>query len=87
MVEASTKHTRDSSGSALSTTAPQMLEAIEGLPPEDHEVFCLVRNQELSQIEVAAVLGVSAKTWGRGLNRSLVLLADRLPNLSSAPWI
>jgi RNA polymerase sigma-70 factor (ECF subfamily) len=68
----------DSSGSGLSTNARRMLEAIESLPADEYEVFCLVRIQELSQTEVANLLGVSVKTVGRRLNRGLLLLAERL---------
>jgi RNA polymerase sigma-70 factor (ECF subfamily) len=75
---------RDSSGSGLSVNARRMLEAIEGLPADEREVFSLVRIQDLSQTEVARLLGVSAKTIGRRLNRSLLLLAERLSDSQSA---
>ena len=44
-------------------------------------MFDLVRIQGLTQAEAAEVLGVSAKTVQRRLNRSLVLLADELDHL------
>ena len=52
-----------------------MLEAIDSLPEDEREVFDLVRIQGLTQAEAAEVLGVSAKTVQRRLNRSCVLLA------------
>jgi DNA-directed RNA polymerase specialized sigma24 family protein len=45
------------------------------------EVFGLVRVQGLTQAEAAQVLGVSAKTVQRRLNRSLLLLAKELDDL------
>ena len=47
-----------------------MLEAIDGLPEDEREVFDLVRIQGLTQAEAAEVLGVSAKTVQRRLNRA-----------------
>jgi RNA polymerase sigma-70 factor (ECF subfamily) len=58
-----------------------MLMAIEGLPTEEREVFELVRIQGLSQTETAAVVGVSAKTVQRRLNRARLLLAQQLADL------
>src|SRR4029077_15330403 len=46
----------ESSESCLSDDARRMLMAIEGLPPEDREVFELVRIQGLSNTETAAVV-------------------------------
>jgi RNA polymerase sigma-70 factor (ECF subfamily) len=66
------------SGSALGPDARRMLQAIENLPADEREVFDLVRIQELSQVEVATLLGVSAKTIQRRLNRGLLLLAETL---------
>ena len=71
----------ESSASPLSPTGRRMLEAIENLPEEEQEVFGLVRIQGLSQTEAATILGVSAKTVQRRLNRSLVLLAEQLGDL------
>ena len=65
------------SGSVLAPDGRRMLEAIDGLPEDEREVFDLVRIQGLTQAEAAEVLGVSAKTVQRRLNRSLVLLAER----------
>ncbi|HYT88126.1 MAG TPA: sigma-70 family RNA polymerase sigma factor [Gemmataceae bacterium] len=71
----------ESSGSGLSPNARRMLTAIEGLPEDEREVFGLVRIQGMSQAEAAALLGVSAKTIQRRLNRSLLLLTEALADL------
>src|SRR5262245_46996790 len=70
-----------SSESRLSLDARRMLEAIDGLPEDEREVFRLVRMQGMSQTEVADLLGVSAKTVQRRLNRSLLLLSEVLADL------
>jgi RNA polymerase sigma factor (sigma-70 family) len=70
-----------SSGSVLTADGRCMLEAIDRLPEEEREAFGLVRIQALSHGEAAEVLGVSAKTVQRRLNRSLVLLAKELDHL------
>jgi RNA polymerase sigma-70 factor (ECF subfamily) len=70
-----------SSGSVLTPDARRILGAIEDLPPEEREAFSLVRIQGLTQAEAAEVLGVSAKTVQRRLNRGLLLLAERLDDL------
>ncbi len=70
-----------SSESMLTPDGHRMLEAIDKLPEEEREVFDLVRIQGLTQAEVAEVLGVSAKTVQRRLNRSLMLLAKELDDL------
>ena len=46
-----------------------------------YEAFDLVRIQGLTKPEAAEVLGVSAKTVQRRLNRSLLLLAKELDDL------
>jgi DNA-directed RNA polymerase specialized sigma24 family protein len=69
------------SSSVLAPAGRRILEAIDGLPVDEREVFDLVRIQGLTQAEAAEVLGVSAKTVQRRLNRSLVLLADELDHL------
>jgi RNA polymerase sigma factor (sigma-70 family) len=71
----------ESSGSQISPNARRMLEAIEGLPEEEREVFSLVRIQGLAQTEAADVLGVSPKTVQRRLTRCLLLLAEKLGDL------
>ena len=70
-----------SSDSGLSPDGRRMLEAIENLPEEEREAFCLVRIQGLTQTEAARLLGVSAATVKRRLNRSLRLLTERLADL------
>jgi RNA polymerase sigma factor (sigma-70 family) len=74
-----------SSESQLSPNARRILDAIEALPEEEREVFSLLRIQELTQPEAAEILGVSAKTVQRRLNRSLMLLAETLKDLRQAP--
>lgn len=70
------------SDSGLSVDSRRMLEAIDNLPDEEREAFDLVRIQGLSQSEAAEVLGVSAMTVNRRLNRGLKTLAERLSDLS-----
>jgi RNA polymerase sigma-70 factor (ECF subfamily) len=70
-----------SSGAELTPNARRILEAIEGLPPDEQEVFNLVRVQGMTHPEAAEVVGVSAKTIQRRLNRSLVLLSSVLGDL------
>jgi RNA polymerase sigma-70 factor (ECF subfamily) len=70
-----------SSGSVLTPDGRRMLEAIDQLPEDEREAFGLVRVQGLTHGEAAEVLGVSAKTVQRRLNRSLLLLARELDHL------
>jgi RNA polymerase sigma-70 factor (ECF subfamily) len=70
-----------SSDTGLSPDAVRMLEAIEHLPDEEREVFSLVRIQGMAQTEVADLIDVSPKTVQRRLNRSLMLLAEKLGDL------
>jgi RNA polymerase sigma factor (sigma-70 family) len=70
-----------SSGSQLNPNARRILEAIEGLPENEREVFSLVRIQEMTHSEVAAILSVSTKTVQRRLNLGLLLLAEKLGDL------
>jgi RNA polymerase sigma factor (sigma-70 family) len=70
-----------SSVSAVGPDGRRILEAIEGLPDDEREVFGLVRIQGLTQTEAAEVLGVSSKTVQRRLNRGLLLLSQRLDDL------
>ena len=74
----------DSSASQISPNTRRILEVIGELPEEEREVFNLVRIQGMSQSEAAGVLGVSAKTVQRRLNRGLLLLADQLDDLKPA---
>ena len=73
--------TAASSDSVLTPDGRRMLEAIDNLPEDEREVFDLLRIQGLTQGEAADVLGVSAKTVQRRLNRSLMLLAKELEDL------
>jgi RNA polymerase sigma factor (sigma-70 family) len=70
-----------SSGSGLTPDARRILETIDGLPADEREAFDLVRIQGLTQGEAAEVLGMSAMTVRRRLNRAVVLLAERLKDL------
>src|SRR6266851_6489417 len=70
-----------SSGSGLTPNGRRMLEAIDKLPEEEREAFGLVRVQGMTQTEAARVLGVSAVTVKRRLNRGLRLLTEQLADL------
>jgi RNA polymerase sigma-70 factor (ECF subfamily) len=70
-----------SSGSGLSPNGRRMLAAIENLPEDEREVFCLVRVQGMTQTEAAQVLGVAPVTVKRRLNRCLRLLTEQLADL------
>lgn len=72
----------DTGGSQLTPNALRMLTAIDDLPDDEREVFSLVRIQGMSHVEVAELLGVAVKTIQRRLNRSLLLLAQKLGDLS-----
>jgi RNA polymerase sigma-70 factor (ECF subfamily) len=70
-----------SSESGLTPGSRRMLAAIADLPEEEREAFDLVRIQGLTQVEAAQVLGVSAATVNRRLNRGLQLLLEALDDL------
>src|SRR5205823_9712801 len=70
-----------SSDSGLTPGSRRMFAAIANLPEAEGEAFDLVRIQGLTQAEAAQVLGVSAATVNRRLNRSLELLAEALSDL------
>jgi RNA polymerase sigma-70 factor (ECF subfamily) len=70
-----------SSESGLTPASRRMLEAIGNLPEPEREAFDLVRIQGISQAEAGQVLGVSAMTVNRRLNRSLHLLTETLGDL------
>jgi RNA polymerase sigma factor (sigma-70 family) len=70
-----------SSDSGLTPDSRRMLAAVADLPEEEREAFDLVRIQGLTQAEAAQVLGVSAATVNRRLNRGLQLLLDSLDDL------
>ena len=65
----------------LSPTARLILETIGNLPDDEREVFDLVHIQGLTEAEAAAVLGVSARTVQRRLERGIQLLTERLGDL------
>jgi RNA polymerase sigma-70 factor (ECF subfamily) len=67
--------------SQASPVTARMLEAIESLPDGEREAFCPVRVQGMTQIDAADVLGVAVKTVQRRLNRSLLLLGEKLRDL------
>jgi RNA polymerase sigma-70 factor (ECF subfamily) len=71
----------DSSGSGLTPGGRRMLEAIDGLPEDAREAFCLVRIQGMTQTEAARLLGVADSTVKRRLERSLRLLTKKLADL------
>src|SRR5262245_45070487 len=73
-----------STGSGLTPDGHRVLEAIEGLPEDEREVFDLVGIQGLAHGEAAAVVGVSEKTVQRRLNRARLLLAEKLADLRPA---
>jgi RNA polymerase sigma-70 factor (ECF subfamily) len=73
-----------SSGSGLTPEGRRMLDAIGDLPEDEREAFDLVRVQGITQIEAAQVLGVSAATVKRRLNRSLRFLTEKLGDLRPA---
>jgi RNA polymerase sigma factor (sigma-70 family) len=73
-----------SGDSLLSQDARRMLQAIEGLPEDEREVFDLVRIQGLTHTEAAGVVAVSVKTVQRRLNRARLLLAEQLADLHPA---
>ncbi len=75
----------ETSASQLTPSAVRMLDAIEALPEDEREVFSLVRIQGMTHAEVAEVLGTSTKTVQRRLNRSLLLLAEKLGDLNPTP--
>jgi RNA polymerase sigma factor (sigma-70 family) len=69
------------SDSGLTPNSRRMLDAIDKLPEDEREVFGLLRIQGMTQTEAARVLGVSAVTVKRRLNRGLRLLTEKLADL------
>jgi RNA polymerase sigma-70 factor (ECF subfamily) len=70
-----------SSGSGLTPQGRRMLQAIDNLPEDEREAFDLVRVQGMPQAEAARMLGVTAVTVKRRLNRGLRLLTEQLSDL------
>jgi RNA polymerase sigma-70 factor (ECF subfamily) len=73
-----------SSGSGLTPEARRILEAIDDLPADQREAFCLVRVQGLLQEEAAEVLGTSIRTVQRRLSRAVLTLAKELGHLRAS---
>lgn len=71
--------------SQMSPNTARMMDAIETLPEDERETFCLVRVQGMTQADAAAVLGISTKTVQRRLARTLPLLAAQLRDLQPTP--
>jgi RNA polymerase sigma-70 factor (ECF subfamily) len=69
------------SSSGLTPNGRRMLEAIDNLPEDEREAFCLVRVQGMTQTEAGKLLGVSVATVKRRLNRGLRLLTEALADL------
>ena len=69
------------STSMLGLNTARIMQAIEDLPEDERETFCLVRVQGMTQEGAAEVLGVSVKTIQRRLNRTLPLLTMKLRDL------
>jgi RNA polymerase sigma-70 factor (ECF subfamily) len=69
------------SGSGLTPDARRILAAIDDLPADQREAFCLVRVQGLAQEEAAEVLGASIRTVQRRLSRAVLALAKELDHL------
>jgi RNA polymerase sigma-70 factor (ECF subfamily) len=67
--------------SRISPNAARIMQAIESLPEDERETFCLVRVQGMTHADAAEVQGVSAKTVQRRLARTLPLLAAQLQDL------
>jgi RNA polymerase sigma-70 factor (ECF subfamily) len=70
-----------SSVSGLTPDGLRMLRAIDELPEDEREAFDLVRIQGMTHAEAAQLLGVSAVTVKRRLNRGLRLLTEQLADL------
>lgn len=67
--------------STIGLDAIRMLHAIESLPPEQREVFDLVRIHGMTQPQAATVLGVTVRTVQRRLSDSLLVLTEVLGDL------
>jgi RNA polymerase sigma factor (sigma-70 family) len=67
--------------SSLSPAGLRIVRTIDELPADERDAFDLVRVQGMPMTEAALVLGVSATTVKRRLDRALRLLADLLADL------
>jgi RNA polymerase sigma-70 factor (ECF subfamily) len=79
--ESSAPAPAEPSSSPLTPNTRRILEAIEGLPEDEREVFSLVRIQGMSHSEAAEVIGIAVKTVQRRLNRGLGLLSAKLDDM------
>src|SRR5262249_34841971 len=70
------------SDSRLTPGSRRMLAALADLPEDEREAFDLVRIQGMTQAEAGEVLGVSAATVNRRLNRGLQSLLEMVGDLS-----
>ena len=68
----------ETSGSVISLNTKRMLEAIEGLPEEEREVFDLLWYQGLTQAEAAGLLHVNVRTLKRRWLSARMKLQDAL---------
>lgn len=71
----------ESSCSPISPVARRLFQAIEDLPDEEREVFCLIRIQGMTRNEAADILDISVKTVQRRVNRALLLLTQAVGDL------
>jgi len=71
-----------SGDSLLSPELKRILDALDSLPPEESEVFDLVKIQGLTHAEAAGLLQVAEKTVQRRLNRAVLWLSGRLGQVS-----
>lgn len=69
------------SGSGLTPDGRRIIAAIDGLPDDEREAFDLVRVQGMSLAEAGQLLGVSAMTVKRRVDRGLTRLANELTDL------
>ena len=58
-----------------------MFRAIDELPDDEREAFELVRVQGMTHAEAAGLLGVTDRTVLRRLNRSVLLLSEKVGDL------
>jgi len=70
-----------SSESGFTPDGRRMLDAIGRLPDDEREAFELVKLQGMTQAEAARIVGVSAMTVKRRLNRGLRFLTEQLSDL------
>jgi RNA polymerase sigma-70 factor (ECF subfamily) len=74
------------SESSFTQEGRRMLDAIGGLPDDEREAFELVKLQGMTQADAARILGVTAVTVKRRLNRALRLLTEQLSDLRPDDW-